>query len=533
MSSQPAGAPQEWEFARPASSVNAADTDPHSFTDEPRSTNTQTCINITCSVVGAGILALPKGLGSAGWSGLPLLAVVCPLSIYSGIVIVKCINYTERASGDLSSGLMAAAAAAADAGGGGSGSGSRNSATHRPSSSLSRRLSSHASRAGSKAVGLSFAEHVAQALCTYGDVGEAAFGRTGRSAVNVCAHLSLIGPCIGYLVLGGSNLSLLVCNALSVPAAIALATGVMLPHVFLPTLTETAVLSAVNVAVALWLIVAVVYEAIAEDQTTGFTPGSCTADAFAPGGGGLRTTFINLGLGWWYAFPAFANPFACHAVLPSIYEEMRDKKSYNKVLTGTFLVICALYAVVGVVGYAEFAQCTQAPIYWNLKAGFGRLSAIVLITIHVLLTFCVFCFVSEVAFGGALLDAIEARRGAELGPGAARAVMVSGKALLVLFCMALAIVIPDFEGVFGLVGSLPVSFTSFVLPGAFHLKLYGGQLTTRRKLVDVGMIAFGLLGAVFGSIASVIGMIDTFKNGEEKLRYPDYCPSSTDGGWNF
>ena len=71
--------------------------------------------------------------------------------------------------------------------------------------------------------------------------------------VNICAHLTLIGPCIGYLVLAGSNLSLLVCDYISTPLAIALCTAVLWPHVWLPTLTEVAVLSAFNVRWLTWL----------------------------------------------------------------------------------------------------------------------------------------------------------------------------------------------------------------------------------------------------------------------------------------
>ena len=48
-------------------------------TDHELSSVFSTCVNIVCAVIGAGILALPKGLSSSGWSGMILLALVPPL----------------------------------------------------------------------------------------------------------------------------------------------------------------------------------------------------------------------------------------------------------------------------------------------------------------------------------------------------------------------------------------------------------------------------------------------------------------------
>ena len=363
--------------------------------------------------------------------------------------------------------------------------------------------------------------------------------------VNICAHLTLIGPCIGYLVLAGSNLSLLVCDYISTPLAIALCTAVLWPHVWLPTLTEVAVLSAFNVLVAAWLIVVVIVEAVRSDPHAAASiiaanatdPSSCAAQA-----SNLDTTFLNMGLEWWYAFPAFATSFACHPVLPSVYEEMREKEKYSKVVWFVFPMIGVIYATLGVVGYQEYGSCVQAPIYWNVAPGIGRLSAIVLISVHVLLTFCIVGFASEKAMGDWLLDIAEARmerRASEgedsaktqLSPGQTKLIMVAGKTLVVAMCCAFACIVPDFEGVFGLVGSLPVAMSTFILPCTFNIKLYGDEMSTASKLGNGATILFGVLGAVFGTIASVIGIVKFFTEKQDPISYPTYCPDPTKGGW--
>ena len=545
--------------------------------------NGATITNIICAVIGAGILAVPKGLQSSGWSGLILLLTVAVLSIYSGTIIIKCMNYTSVDSrallgatdGDASAGGDSSAGVGSDVsvgGGGGGGSGGANASLARaaqaslgstagdgensenpgagnddgfsvvaggepiPRQSDGQRHDARSLSALGGAGPASFAVMAESARLTYGEIGEAAFGRPGRAAVNLCSHLTLLGPCIGYLVLAGSNLSLMLCNAVSVPAGVALCSLALWPHVLLPTLSDVTPLSVIEVVATLWLVVVVTFEALKQDQSAdGLNPalkGTCTYEAFQPGGDELATTFLKTGLQWWYAFPAFAMSFACHAVLPSIYEEMREKQDYNVVLCSSFSATAGLYALIGVVGYYEYGECVQAPIYWNLEAGFGRLSAIVLVTVLVLLSFCVVGFASEKAFGGYLIDSVERRRGAELTPKSAKAVMLVGKSLVLAFCAVVGCVVPNFEGIFGLVGSLPVGAITFILPGAFHLKLFGRSLSPARRALDITMVVFGVLGAIFGTIASVIGLVEFFENPEEEaLTYPDYCPSSTAGGW--
>ena len=149
-----------------------------------------------------------------------------------------------------------------------------------------------------------------------------------------------------------------------------------------------------------------------------------------------------------------------------------------------------------------------------------------------LLTFCIVGFASEKAMGDWLLDSVERWRGGkQLGRWQTKIGMVLGKTIVVALCCTCACVVPDFEGIFGLVGSFPVAMSTFILPAAFNLKLYWAQLSTGAKVGNALIILFGVLGAIFGSVAAIIGIVDFFRDGETDVTYPNYCPDPQHGGW--
>ncbi|KAF9585552.1 hypothetical protein BGW38_001857 [Lunasporangiospora selenospora] len=52
--------------------------------------------NIVCVVAGTGTLSLPYSLAKGGWIGVGILFLSVIMSIYTGILIIKCIYYTGR-----------------------------------------------------------------------------------------------------------------------------------------------------------------------------------------------------------------------------------------------------------------------------------------------------------------------------------------------------------------------------------------------------------------------------------------------------
>ena len=75
---------------------------------------------------------------------------------------------------------------------------------------------------------------------------------------------------------------------------------------------------------------------------------------------------------------------------------------------------------------------------------------------------------------------------------------------VVFIFTVLAILVPSFDRVIGLMGSLACSLVCVVLPVGFHLRIFGSQLSVRKKLVDWGLlglfVALGVVGTVFACL---------------------------------
>ena len=79
-------------------------------------------------------------------------------------------------------------------------------------------------------------------------------------------------------------------------------------------------------------------------------------------------------------------------------------------------------------------------------------------------------------------------------------------------CLFLAIFIPHFALLMGLIGSITGTFLSLIWPCYFHLKLKKNSLTTYQKVVDIVIIIFGLLISVIGVYYSSCALYKALNN---------------------
>ena len=70
----------------------------------------------------------------------------------------------------------------------------------------------------------------------------------------------------------------------------------------------------------------------------------------------------------------------------------------------------------------------------------------------------------------------------------------------IAFIVLLAIFIPSFDIVMGLMGSAMVFSVSIVLPLAFHLKLFGKEIGRKEKVLNWFLILIGSFLAVIGTV---------------------------------
>lgn len=85
--------------------------------------------------------------------------------------------------------------------------------------------------------------------------------------------------------------------------------------------------------------------------------------------------------------------------------------------------------------------------------------------------------------------------------------------LIPVVFVLLAIVLPEFDRVMSLLGAAACSSISFVLPLAFHLRIFGKELSVKQRFLDWTLIVFWTIIAIIGTVAaclpkSVFGIID-------------------------
>ena len=164
------------------------------------------------------------------------------------------------------------------------------------------------------------------AVRTFADIGERAFGRGGRLLVSGFMYAELYLIAIGYLIVDGDNLDKLFPGArVSLgPASLAgkqlfvvLVALVVAPTTWLRSLGVLAYVSATGVFASLLIVLSVLWAAAVDG--VGFS---------APGTTALRPTRLPTALGL-YTFC-----FCGHAVFPTLYTSMKEKRQFPKVWIG-------------------------------------------------------------------------------------------------------------------------------------------------------------------------------------------------------
>ncbi|CAN1841662.1 Amino acid transporter AVT1C [Linum perenne] len=188
-------------------------------------------------------------------------------------------------------------------------------------------------------------------LETYPDIGQAAFGTTGRIAFAAC--------CVEYIILESDNLSALFPNAhLNIggfeldPRHLfaLLATLAVLPTVWLRDLSILSYISAGGVVATILVVICLFWGGLVEDV-----------------GIHSRGTFLNLGT-LPVAIGLYGYCYQGHAVFPNIYSSMAKPNQYPSVLVVCFVICTAMYVGVGIMGYTMFGEATQSQFTLNMPA---------------------------------------------------------------------------------------------------------------------------------------------------------------------
>ncbi|KAH1228615.1 Amino acid transporter AVT1C [Glycine max] len=303
----------------------------------------------------------------------------------------------------------------------------------------------------------------APGLETYPDIGQAAFGTTGRVIISAC--------CIEYIIVESDNLSTLFPNAhislggveLNAHILFAILTAVaLLPTVWLRDLRILSYISACGV-IATILVVLCLFWVGLFDNADIHTQG--TTKTF-----NLATFPVAIGL--------YGYCYAGHAVFPNIYTAMANRNQFPGVL-----LVCFAICTMAIMGYTAFGKATLSQYTLNMPQHLVATKIAVWTT--------------------------------ELIPANSPNFFIYSKLIrtaLVVSTLLVGLSVPFFGLVMSLTGSLLTMFVSLILPAACFLSIRGGRITRFQVSICVTIIVVGIVSSCLGSYSALSEIIQEFLN---------------------
>ncbi|XP_022138936.1 amino acid transporter AVT1C-like [Momordica charantia] len=328
-------------------------------------------------------------------------------------------------------------------------------------------------------------------LETYPDIGQAAFGTTGRVAISIILYLELYANCIEFIILESDSLSSLFPNAclnlggyeLNPHLLFALMTTLaVLPTVWLRDLTILSYISAGGVIASILVVLCLFWIGLVDG--IGFE-GKETTTLLNP-----TTLPIAIGL---YGFC-----YSGHAVFPNIYGSMAKPSQFSAVLLTCFVACTLMYAGVAFMGYSMFGESTMSQFTLNLPNNLVASKIAIWTTVVNPLTKYA---LSLTPIAMSLEELIPSNHSQFF------TFSILIRTALVISTLIVGLCIPFFGLVSSLIGSLLSMLITLVLPCACFLSILKGKVTRFQGVACGIIITVGLIAAGFGTYSSLTKII--------------------------
>ncbi len=427
---------------------------------------TRIVANIFISFIGAGVLGLPYAFKEAGLlEGAMVMILVCYLSIRAMLLLIDCkymlLNVVEvgGGSGDAKE-KQDLLKVNGDAGGGDA-----------AEVDVAIEVESGAAKRIRK-----------KKVISYSDVGFAAFGATGRLAVDSILLVSQVGFCCAYLIFISENLSTFVHGLAQHQWLI-----VILPPLFfltlIPDLNNLAVFSLLAqisnlfaFAVVFWFDFDHLHLASPEH----------------------RREFSLVGFPFFFsiAIYCFEGAGMILSLEESVPEPMRPR--FKRLFVYTIVAVTSLYISFGVSGYLSYGAETRDIITLNLPVGAGlNFAALVkaCLSFSLFFTYPVMLFPVTSLLEERCCAPSPTAPGSTLYPNSLRLFLVTLTGLVVLL-------VPRFADLMALVGATCCTFLGFIMPGLCHLVI-SNRFNKGAKVdptLNYVLVITGVIGAVLGTL---------------------------------
>ncbi|PUZ55967.1 hypothetical protein GQ55_5G256400 [Panicum hallii var. hallii] len=332
------------------------------------------------------------------------------------------------------------------------------------------------------------------AVRSYPDIGQLAFGRRGRKAIGAVMYAELYLVAISFLILEGDNLDkLLPGTSVGLPGGYLLrgrqlftlvATVVILPTTWLRDLSVLAYVSAVGLVASAALTASLAWAGVAEH---GF---------HARGGNVFSLAGLPTSLSLYFVC------FSGHGVFPTVYTSMRNKKDFTKVLLGSSLLCSLNYALTAVLGYLIYGDDVKSLVTLNLPS--GKVYTRVAILTTLITPLAKYALVIQPITTGVEEKLSLGSQGSLPRAAISTAVLVS--------TVVAACTMPFFGYLMSFIGSSLNVTVAVLFPCLSYLRIYvpRGGVRGAEVAAIVGILVVGVCVAVVGTYTSLHQIAGTF-----------------------
>ena len=333
---------------------------------------------------------------------------------------------------------------------------------------------------------------VDSSLITFADLAYVSFGPWARVGTSILFVLELIGANVALVVLFADSLDALIpgwgATEWKVVCGILLTPLGFVPLRFLSFTSVLGILSCLGITLAI----------LVDGLIKPDAPGSLREPA-------QTHLFPRNWMTLPIAFGIMMSPWGGHSVFPNIYRDMRHPYKYRRGVNVTYIFTFTLDMFMAVIGIIMYGDGVDDEITRNVLTTPGYppvIGVFIVVCVAIIPLTKVPLNARPIVSTLELFMGLDARAMSDSQvltglSGATRGILkVTVRILCTVVFIVLAIAIPQFDTIMSLLGSVACFTICIILPCAFHLKLFGEELTRWHRALDWTLIVISTVLAV-------------------------------------
>ncbi|GAB7347775.1 hypothetical protein MBLNU459_g5319t1 [Dothideomycetes sp. NU459] len=337
---------------------------------------------------------------------------------------------------------------------------------------------------------------VDNSLITFADLAYVSFGAKARIATSILFSLELIATCVALVVLFADSLDALI-PGWGITEWKILCGVILIPLAFMPLrlLSFTSILGIVS---CFGIVVAVVADGFIKPHTPGSLREPAKTYLFPANWGTLPLSFGLL-----------MSPWGGHSVFPNIYRDMRHPYKYRRGVNYTYAFTALLDLFMAVVGLLMFGDSVRDEITSNilLTDGYPQwLSVVIVVCVAIIPLTKIPLNARPIISTLEILMGLDSRAVATTTSlhgvsGFNRGILKATiRIVITIVFVVFAILVPDFDRIMSLLGSVACFSICIILPLAFHLKIFGKEIPKSERIMNWTLIVISTIMAVVSTV---------------------------------